>query len=211
MSRKRSDSKNTDRARRRLLQSLAAGGGAWASKVVLPEQWRRPVVDVLSLPAHAQTTGDVMNGTSTVEIEVDVVQADPLLDALVPQGLAAPLLFLGVTFECCCNVTPDGDGYHADASFMATFGGTDDDISQDADTFNEDCILLGSGHVDSQFRTIHIHCGDRGPFDFALRIEGGLGQFGIRFNGVDYLSSVFPLLPDFKDLHAGECCKFELP
>jgi len=43
------------RSRRRLLQSLAAGGAAVSVKA-LPERWARPVLDVSMLPAHARAS-----------------------------------------------------------------------------------------------------------------------------------------------------------
>lgn len=46
--------KNT--ARRRLLKSIVAGGGVLATGKLLPENWARPVVQSVLLPAHAQTS-----------------------------------------------------------------------------------------------------------------------------------------------------------
>jgi len=43
-------------ARRRLLRTLVAGGGAMAGSRLLPDDWRKPVVDKVLLPAHAQGT-----------------------------------------------------------------------------------------------------------------------------------------------------------
>jgi Raf kinase inhibitor-like YbhB/YbcL family protein len=43
-------------ARRRLLQALAATGGAVAASTLLPEQWAKPVIEVGYLPAHAQVS-----------------------------------------------------------------------------------------------------------------------------------------------------------
>jgi len=40
-------------ARRKLLKSLAAGGGVWTTSKVLPDRWHKPVVDSIILPAHA--------------------------------------------------------------------------------------------------------------------------------------------------------------
>lgn len=51
--------------RRKLLKSLAASGGFVATSKSLPEQWSKPVVDAVLLPAHAQTT------------EIDDVPTDP--------------------------------------------------------------------------------------------------------------------------------------
>src|SRR5690606_15413149 len=47
-----------NKARRRLLKGIAAGGGTIAAGASLPERWTRPVVEAVSLPAHAQTTGE---------------------------------------------------------------------------------------------------------------------------------------------------------
>jgi len=48
-------SKRHGRARRRLLQSIAAGSAAITVKN-LPERWSRPVLDTSILPVHAQAT-----------------------------------------------------------------------------------------------------------------------------------------------------------
>lgn len=42
--------------RRRMLKGLAAGGGALATTRLVPESWKRPVVESMVLPAHAQTS-----------------------------------------------------------------------------------------------------------------------------------------------------------
>jgi hypothetical protein len=43
-------------SRRKLLKSIAAGGGAVIAGKSLPESWSRPVVDSVILPAHAVTS-----------------------------------------------------------------------------------------------------------------------------------------------------------
>jgi len=53
-------------SRRRLLQSLAAGGAAVTVKA-LPEKWTRPVLDTTLVPAHAQTTCEVQSLTCRVD------------------------------------------------------------------------------------------------------------------------------------------------
>lgn len=45
------------RNRRRLLKALAVSGGAIAVTTIVPGEWVRPVIEVGSLPAHAQTSG----------------------------------------------------------------------------------------------------------------------------------------------------------
>jgi len=46
----------SENKRRKLLKSIAAGSGAIVAGKSLPENWTRPVVDSVMLPAHAQTT-----------------------------------------------------------------------------------------------------------------------------------------------------------
>jgi len=59
----------TDRgdARRRLLKSLALGGGALAATGSLPDRWQRPAIDGVLLPAHAQATGAFAGSAQGVE------------------------------------------------------------------------------------------------------------------------------------------------
>lgn len=47
----------TNTGRRRALQALGVGG-ALVGAHALPEKWTRPVVDAVSLPAHAQTSSE---------------------------------------------------------------------------------------------------------------------------------------------------------
>jgi len=82
-----SDNENS-RSRRRLLKALAGAGGVYTAGKVLPETWSRPVVDALTLPAHAQ-----MSGTYYGQVEeVLLGRAEPggssLLDILVPAAQA---------------------------------------------------------------------------------------------------------------------------
>jgi len=46
----------SDKKRRRLLKSIAAGSGAVITGKTLPESWTRPIVDSVALPAHAETS-----------------------------------------------------------------------------------------------------------------------------------------------------------
>jgi hypothetical protein len=49
--------KKSSESRRKLLKSIAAGSGAIVAGKSLPESWKRPIVDSVMLPAHAQTSG----------------------------------------------------------------------------------------------------------------------------------------------------------
>ena len=46
----------SDKARRKLLKSIAAGSGAIVAGKSLPKSWTRPVVESVLLPAHAQAS-----------------------------------------------------------------------------------------------------------------------------------------------------------
>jgi len=46
----------SDQNRRRLLKAVAAATGAAATSKLLPENWTKPVLDAIVLPAHAQAT-----------------------------------------------------------------------------------------------------------------------------------------------------------
>ena len=46
----------SDKSRRKLLKSIAAGSGAVVAGKSLPENWTKPVVDSVLLPTHAQTS-----------------------------------------------------------------------------------------------------------------------------------------------------------
>lgn len=56
----------SNKSRRKLLKSIAAGSGVIVAGKSLPESWSRPVVDSVMLPAHAQTscTTDTITVTS---------------------------------------------------------------------------------------------------------------------------------------------------
>jgi hypothetical protein len=55
-------------SRRKLLKAAAAGGGVAVGLKALPEAWRKPVIDVVVLPAHAQVSGDLSDPCSAVII-----------------------------------------------------------------------------------------------------------------------------------------------
>ncbi len=78
---------NRKDARRQLLKTLVAGGGVMASGKLLPDEWSRPVVESVLLPAHAQTTGD----DSDDEVDYDgvfaFVNVDPVYTPHEEEGI----------------------------------------------------------------------------------------------------------------------------
>jgi len=56
MSNIKTDNKNSS-SRRKILKSIAIGGGAVVTAKSLPQQWTKPVLDQVMLPAHAEMSG----------------------------------------------------------------------------------------------------------------------------------------------------------
>ena len=83
--------KKSSESRRKLLKSIAAGSGAIVAGKNLPDNWARPVVDSVMLPAHAQTSNEPAafvssGGTLPPRVSVDSnsLFAD-ITEALVPE------------------------------------------------------------------------------------------------------------------------------
>ena len=49
----------SEQSRRNILKSIALGGGIVTAGKVLPDGWKKPVVDTVILPSHAATTACV--------------------------------------------------------------------------------------------------------------------------------------------------------
>jgi len=52
-----------DSGRRRAMRKIAVGIGALAGLSVLPEQWTRPLIGRIVIPAHAATSGEVVEAS----------------------------------------------------------------------------------------------------------------------------------------------------
>lgn len=86
------DKKKTAENRRKLLKTVAAGGGAIIAGKTLPDSWSRPVVDSILLPVHAQTSSGPFGGTSSNSISG--IESDSLFAratrSLVSEAAAVP-------------------------------------------------------------------------------------------------------------------------
>ena len=69
---KKQDSKAT--ARRSVLKKMVVGGGVAATAKMMPDEWQKPVVESVILPAHAGTSPD--NGMNTSPNSTFVVTED---------------------------------------------------------------------------------------------------------------------------------------
>lgn len=66
------ESGDSRQERRRSLKQILAGGGVAGAAFMVPGQWAKPVVERVMLPAHAQTTGALFAGGTTL-----IAFADP--------------------------------------------------------------------------------------------------------------------------------------
>ena len=82
------DKNKTIENRRKLLKSVAAGGGAIIAGKTLPEKWTRPAVDSVMLPADAETSvRGPYSGVLVAALGTDNMFAQAV-DSLVPQAHA---------------------------------------------------------------------------------------------------------------------------
>jgi hypothetical protein len=91
--------------RRRLLKALAGAGGVYTTAKIVPETWSKPVVDALSLPAHALTSVTYFGTVNLGQIvaELSPPAGDPILDLIAPTADAQPPSV--IAYIC---VTPSG-------------------------------------------------------------------------------------------------------
>ena len=95
-------------ARRKLLKTLLAGGGVVSTAQVLPENWVRPVINTVALPAHAQTSffqvrGLILDSGASIQSGTRSF-AQSISDFLIQPAQAGIPFFL-----CCITITFKGD------------------------------------------------------------------------------------------------------
>jgi len=99
--------KESSESRRKLLKSIAVGSGAVFAGKQLPQNWSRPVVNSVVLPAHAQTSGRTFTGTGNVNFGFNNnsnSMVAGLADALVPSAHAGEILFQEEYAGCVTEV-----------------------------------------------------------------------------------------------------------
>lgn len=120
--------------RRRLLKGLLLGGFAAGTSTHLPERWEKPIVEAVTLPAHAATSP-------------------------ANEGLACPTLTIpGIEFSCEEPPTPTTTFYQVDDTASAA---CPELIESDSGSTNDMTIGIQDGStMDGQvFRTITVGVG----------------------------------------------------
>ena len=101
------EEEKTIKSRRRLLKTALAGSGAIIAGKSLPENWSRPVVDAVTLPAHAQTSPTAtFSVTQVAQLDNSDSMFARLIEAVVPDAHAGDVMPAVVTVDYC--VTPTG-------------------------------------------------------------------------------------------------------
>lgn len=137
----------TEVSRRRLLKSLAVGGGVATSVKMLPEQWTSPVVDFVTLPAHAQTSPLLVNGNFAFGGGITDA-SDSLLDFVIPRAVAGEeagisLTFCGTAKDSVVNFTGSVKSieFGGGIAGTATIGGPPVDAADDGFS-SDDAVMV---------------------------------------------------------------------
>jgi len=101
-----SDSNTNMQARRRLLKGIAVGSGAVVAGKALPEGWTRPIVDSVTLPAHAQTSGVFAGTTRGLSLLGDDTLLAGLAGTLVPEANAGTPSISSIDVSYCIVPNP---------------------------------------------------------------------------------------------------------
>ena len=124
--------KKSSESRRKLLKSIAAGGGAIVAGKSLPENWKKPVVDSVLLPAHAQTSPAPTTTAAPTSCTIAMVVFDAA-GAPVPSGSLIDDLNL-YTFTGTVTPAAVGAGGQVNLSWSAPDGSS----GQATTTINND-------------------------------------------------------------------------
>jgi hypothetical protein len=113
-------SDKTKHSRRRLLRAVAGAGGLVTAGRLLPETWTRPVVDAVSLPAHAQTSGSYYGVVPIPENEINGQIQRSLIDLIIPAAHAQEVPRFALEAHIC--VIPQGDSARMDVVTRQVLG-----------------------------------------------------------------------------------------
>ena len=164
----------SNESRRKLLKSIAAGGGAIVAGKSLPDKWTAPVVDSVLLPAHAQTSPAPT--TTAAPPTVFTCTPDPQsvtsneATAQPPHQDAIAIVFDGQSNGTLVIGDAPADVGCTNVAFMA-----DSDPNQTTwDNYDVSCGIW------TQSNASFGASGSSGPHQ--VDISGAPGQFRINFN-----------------------------
>lgn len=115
------DNTKLAKSRRQLLKASVAGTGALVAGKSLPDQWSRPLVESVVLPAHAETSLAGVGGGLMLSLENGVSADEFIFDSLIPSANAGGMPMPSdsmATAECCCS---GGDDTPVDVKALVEF------------------------------------------------------------------------------------------
>lgn len=83
------ETRAVDQGRRNAMRKIAVGMGVLATYSILPDQWTRPIIGQVVLPAHAATSGSTLNDPCTVVLTAGT-QATATVTILVTGFVTPP-------------------------------------------------------------------------------------------------------------------------
>jgi len=93
------------RARRQLMKSLAAGGGVVVTGKLVPEEWKKPVLEHTILPVHAQAS-QCCEGTSALTCSAADVRESDIVRGSGPYSPNGPVVITGFNVDAT-NINMD--------------------------------------------------------------------------------------------------------
>jgi hypothetical protein len=168
--------KKSNESRRKLLKSIAAGSGAVIAGKSLPENWTRPVVDSVMLPAHAQTSCRDVTRNETIGIIIEIIDDtvtitinDPTGDAGGPiESVIPDIPFDGTSFLLEFD---DADGDCTESGFI---NGTL--VQGDIDTFSGSAAFTTTCTSGESCETTADYATTIRPTDFTYAGTGSLTE-----------------------------------
>jgi hypothetical protein len=138
--------KNSSARRRKLLKTIAAGSGAVIAGKNLPDNWVRPVVDSVTLPAHAQTSTRTFFLINTIT-HMDNQLLDVTPEELIAQSEQGPLNWLVKTAEAqpptqvfCIQVT--GNDYTAQVQVFSNYYTGSGTVGDPLSALDSSCLMV---------------------------------------------------------------------
>jgi len=105
-----------NQGRRKAIKKIAAGAAALAGYSVLPQRWTTPVIDVMALPAHAQTSGPGQGAAASGNYQVNQLKLNVLSG-----NQSSSVVTVGVEGQ----VSPPVAGQNVEITFEGSSGGAE--------------------------------------------------------------------------------------
>ena len=161
----RADTRKRSKARRKLLQTLAAGAGAGAATAVVPKQWIKPIVDGIEVPVHAVGTTD---SSMTCSLVYEGVTRGPGIHSISTNGIDT--LTDIYTLQATRSPAASGISVHLDVVPVTAGDASNNDATVDGPAqADQNALTNGSGvaaFVDAQYNQSNDDVGADGNAGF---------------------------------------------